>query len=98
MKRIAIIFDGSLTDRKGLVNAVLYRAKYLKSIAKDFQIDIYNFQGSENFIVRKLRHTKKQKCYTTINVEGLDVKVFWYTSTVLDYIFLHLCTIYCIVL
>jgi glycosyltransferase involved in cell wall biosynthesis len=86
MKRIAIIFDGSLTDRKGLVNAVLYRAKYLKSVAKDFQIDIYNFQGSENYIVRKLRQTKKQKRYTTINVEGLDVKVFWYTSTLLDYI------------
>lgn len=86
MKRIAILFDGSLTDRKGLVNAVLYRAKYLKSIAKDFQIDVYNFQGSENFIVRSLRHTKKQKRYTDYNVEGLNVKVFWYSSTLLDYV------------
>lgn len=86
MKRIAIIFDGSLTDRKGLVNAVLYRAKYLKSIAKDFHIDIYNFQGYENLIVRNLRHTRKQERYTSINVEGLEVKVFWYTSTLLDYV------------
>jgi len=86
MKKIAIIFDGSLIDRKGLVNAVLYRVKYLKSIAKDFQIDVYNFQGCENFIVRSLRHTQKQERYTTINVEGLNIKVFWYSSTLLDYI------------
>ena len=61
MKRIAVLFDGSLNDRKGLVNAVLYRVKYLKNIISDFQIDVYNFQGVENFVVRQLRHTKKQE-------------------------------------
>ena len=86
MKKIAIIFDGSLTNRKGLVNAVLYRAKYLKDIADDFQIDVYNFQGAEDFVVRKLRHTKKQERYTACIVEGLNVKVFWYSSTLLDYV------------
>lgn len=86
MKKIAILFDGSLTDRKGLVNAVLYRAKYLKRISQDFKIDVYNFQGYENTLVRTLRHTPKQEQYSSLNVEGFDVQVFWYSSTLLDYV------------
>ena len=86
MKRIAILFEGSLTDRKGLVNAVLYRAKYLKSISQDLEIDVYNFQGVENAIVRMLRHTPKQERYSSLSIEGFDVKVFWYDSTLLDYL------------
>ncbi len=86
MKKIAIILDGSLTDRKGLVNAALYRASYLKRISQDYQIDVYNFQGYDNTIVRKLRHTKRLKRYSEYNVEGLNIKVFWYSSTLLDYI------------
>lgn len=86
MKRIAVLFDGSLNDRKGLVNAVLYRVKYLKNIISDFQIDVYNFQGVENFVVRQLRHTKKQERNSEYYIEGLNVKVFCYNSTLLDYV------------
>ena len=75
-----------MTDRKGLVNAVLYRAKYLKSISQDFEIDVYNFQGAENILVRTLRHTLEQKRYSSLSIEGFNVKVFWYDSTLLDYL------------
>lgn len=86
IKRIAIIFDGSLDDRKGLVNAVLNRAKSLKSTADDMQVDLYNFQTYENWLIRTLRGTSKYEQYNSKEIEGMNVRTFWIPFSLIDYI------------
>ena len=86
MKRIAIIFDGSLSDRKGLINAVLNRAKFLIDAAKDIKIDIYNFQSYDNWLVRKLRHTEISNIENNVNIDGMNISIFWHSFSLFDYI------------
>lgn len=86
MKRIAILFDGSLNDRKGLVNAVLSRSKHLIKIAKDMEIDIYNFSSYDDWLIRYLRKTTKTECLEDTYIEGLKIKTYWYPFTIIDYI------------
>ena len=49
MKRIGVLFDGSLCDRKGMVNATLSRIVYLKTISQ-YPIDIYAIQYTNNIL------------------------------------------------
>ena len=62
MKKIAIIIDGDLSNRKGQINASLNRIKHLKKIA-NYQIDVFAIQSYENSLVRFLRHTDQRNSY-----------------------------------
>ena len=86
MKKIAIIFDGNLDDRKGFINAVLQRSKHLISIANALQVDVYNFQSHENYLIRKLRQSKNKERYDYKTIDGVKIKVFWYSFSLIDYV------------
>ena len=85
MKKIAIIIEGSLTNRKGLVNAELSRIKYLKEFS-DCKIDVYSLQIYEGWLVRKLRRSKKIILQNTLVVEEINIKLLWESFSLLNYI------------
>lgn len=85
-KRIAILFDGSLEDRKGLVNAVLCRTKSLTHKATDYDIDVFNFQSYDSWFIRNIKHTKKITKNDSTTIDGIKIRIFWYPFTFIDYI------------
>lgn len=88
MKRIAIIIDGDLTNRKGQVNASLSRIKHLKSIA-DYQIDVYAIQHYEGLLVRLLRKANKRERLSLMQIDGMDINLLWNKFSLLDYLLVH---------
>ena len=85
MKRIAIVFEGSIYNRKGLVNAVLERAKRLCEV-KEFSVDVYCMMYYENLIVRTLRHTSRIEKLTEEFVNGVKINILWDDFSLIDYI------------
>ena len=68
MKRIGVLFDGNLCDRKGMVNATLSRIVYLKTISQ-YPIDIYAIQYTNNIL-----NIFKQRT-SEIAIDGLCINV-----------------------
>ena len=85
MKKLAVIFEGSIYNRKGLVNAVLERAKRL-NVCTDFEVDVFCIMAYENMLIRKLRHTKKREKKLCEVVDGLKVNILWHDFSLIDYI------------
>lgn len=87
MKKIAIICSGNLNNRKGLVNACLSRVKFLKSIVKNYSIDVYFIQSRRSHFFCFLKKIKfEARCPSSYDIEGMNIRLLWYTSTVTDYI------------
>ena len=85
MKKIAIIFNGDLHNRKGYINAVLERAKRLCP-QKEFSTDVFCLSTYDHWLDRKLRHTPKAERATQIEVDGLTINMIWYPFSLIDYI------------
>ena len=85
MKKIAIIFNGDLSNRKGFLNAVLERAKGLYT-REEFSVDIFCLSQYDNWLVRKLRHFPKSKRNAVVEVDGLTINMIWYPFSLMDYI------------
>lgn len=85
MKKVAIIIDGDLKNRKGQVNASLNRIKYLKTIA-NYQIDVFAIQSYDDVLVRKLRKTEKRNRISSMNVDGIEIKLLWSKFSLINYL------------
>lgn len=83
MKKVAIIFDGDLDDRKGQFNAAFSRAKHLRQIS-DFDIDVFLISVYEPWIIRKLLSTRKKDRVSSVELEGITLNVIWENFSVLD--------------
>ncbi len=84
--KIAIVFEGSLTNRKGLVNAVLSRIKHLQDIA-DYQIDVYSFQQYEGWLTRKLKRISSlPDRVDCLKIDDINIRALWYKYSLTDYI------------
>lgn len=90
MKKIAIIIEGSLIDRKGLVNAELSRIKYLQEVS-NCKIDVFAVQIYDSLFARKLKElrgtrvarvTKRQELMV---VDGINIKLLWDSFSLLNY-------------
>lgn len=87
MKKLCILFEANYNDRKGLVNAVINRAKYLKRIA-DYDVDVVCLQGFPaglNAIIRK-RREHRDDC---VVIDGVTIHILWYRRFFLDDVFSH---------
>lgn len=76
MRKIAVIFESSPFDRKGLFNAVHNRTKHL-SAAGEFSVDAYCMHISDSFLSRRLRKTAKVPKVETVEIEGIKYKMLW---------------------
>ena len=86
MKKIAVIFEGSLENITGVANAVFNRVRHLQSIS-DYTIDLYNVLsypfGLTRFIYKPSKYAKEQ----TVEIDGMTVNILWRKDLLLDDIF-----------
>lgn len=88
MKKLCILFDANFDDRKGLVNAVINRAKCLKQIAP-YEVEVVCLQGYPagfNSVIRKKQ--RKQRVGQVV-IDGVPVRVLWYKWFLTDDIINH---------
>lgn len=85
MKKLAIIVAESFGTLRGQAIAELNRIQYLKKIA-DYQVDVYSFSIYERWLVRNLRHTKKNNISNERTISGVKIKFFWRAFSLIDYI------------
>ena len=85
MKRIAVIFESSPFDRKGLFTSVHNRVKGLIDSGK-CQVDVYCIQSSDNAFTGKIRHRKPVSRVKTVDVDGVRYNMLWYRFSLIDYL------------
>ena len=84
-KKILVLANGDINERRGFFNAVISRTKHLKAIC-DYDIEMLLLSTYEPWIVRKLRHTKKKIRPKEIEIEGLQIRVDWCRFSLFDYV------------
>ncbi len=84
MLRIAVIFESSPFDRKGLFNAVHNRIKHLLETG-ECQIDAFCIHSWDTDFTRKVRRTPfvSERC-GTVEVEGVTYRMLWYDFSIVD--------------
>ena len=88
MKRIAVIFESSPFDRKGLFNAVHNRVKGLLASGECW-VDAYCIHARDNFFTRQVRHTPYAPSVDNVEIEGITYRMLWYRFSILDYLTLE---------
>ncbi len=84
MLRIAVIFEGSPFDRKGLFNAVHNRIIHLLATG-ECHVDAFCIHSWDTAFSRKVRHTPHiaEKC-PEVSLDGISYRMLWYDFTVTD--------------
>lgn len=85
MKKILVLTEENVYDRKGSFNAFLGRTKHLKNICKD-DIEVLILSTYEPFLIRKIRHTTKRERPNAIEIDGIRMKLDWKCFSLVDYI------------
>lgn len=88
MSRIAVIFESSPFDRKGLFNAVHNRVKGLLETGECW-IDAYCIHAKDNAFTRWVRHTPYAPSMDNVEIDGITYKILWYRFSVLDHLTLE---------
>lgn len=83
MKRIAVIFESSPFDRKGLFNAVHNRTRHLAAEGS-FQVDAYCMHIRDSFLSRHLRKTDKVPRQDVVQADGLTYRMLWRRFSYID--------------
>ena len=83
MKHIAVIFEGSLKNITGLVNAVFNRVQHLKSVS-DFTIDVYDILSYPFGLTKLIHKPSKYAKKKTVEIEGLTVNILWRKDLLFD--------------
>ena len=83
-KKIAIIFNGNVQDRKGYVNAVLERAKRLYAQG-EYSVDVFCISQYDHWLVRQLRHSERVIRQAKVVVDGMLINMIWYPFSLIDY-------------
>ncbi len=84
-KKIFVIGCGTPYDRKGLFNAMLGRTRMLQN-SDEYNVEFYLIGDYEPWLVRKLRGTPKRERIESVIVDGVRIKMLWFTYSILDYI------------
>ena len=88
MKRIAVIFESSPFDRKGLFNAVHNRVKSLLSSGECW-VDAYCIHSRDNAFTRAVRHTPYAPDVSSVEIDGIIYRLLWYEFSILDHVTLE---------
>lgn len=88
MLRIAVIFESSPFDRKGLFNAVHNRIRHLLATG-ECEVDAYCIHSRDNALTRRLRHTPEVPETDEVTVEDIRYRILWYDFSITDHILLH---------
>ena len=88
MRRVAVIFESSPFDRKGLFNAVHNRVKGLLGTGECW-VDAYCIHSRDNFLTRRMRHTPYAPQVDSVEIEGVTYRMMWYRFSILDHLTLE---------
>ena len=88
MMKLAVIFESSPFDRKGLFNAVHNRIKHLLETG-ECEIDVYCVHSRDNALTRRLRHTPSVPSVDTVEIDGITYQLLWYRFSILDHMLLE---------
>ena len=88
MLRLAVIFESSPFDRKGLFNAVHNRIKHLSSIG-GCEIDAYCIHSHDNAFTRRVRHTLDVPYVEETLVDDVRYRLLWYDFSIIDHILVY---------
>ena len=90
MTRVAVIFESSPFDRKGLFNAVHNRVKGLVATGECW-VDAYCIHARDNMLTRALRHTPYVPDVEIVELDGITYRMLWYRFSILDHLTLEKC-------
>lgn len=88
MIRLAVIFESSPFDRKGLFNAVHNRVKGLLGSGQCW-VDAYCIHSKDNFLTRRLRHTVYAPHVESVEIDSITYRLLWYDFSILDNLLLE---------
>ena len=85
MHRIAVIFESSPFDRKGLFNAVHNRILHLKNTG-ECEVDVFCIHSWDTTFTRRMRHTPyvEERC-PSYQLDGIEYNMFWYDFSIIDH-------------
>ena len=90
MVRVAVIFESSPFDRKGLFNAVHNRVKGLLGTGECW-VDAYCIHSRDNALTRCLRHTSSVPTVDSVEIDSVTYRMMWYRFSILDHLTLEKC-------
>ncbi len=84
MLKIAVIFESSPFDRKGLFNAVHNRIKHLLATG-ECQVDAFCIHSWDTAFTRRVRHAPfvAERC-ESVDVDGITYRMLWYDFSIVD--------------
>ena len=88
MMRLAVIFESSPFDRKGLFNAVHNRVKHLLATG-ECTIDVFCVHSRDNAFTRRVRHTPDVPFVDEAVVDDIRYRLLWYRFSILDNVLLE---------
>ena len=88
MMKLAVIFESSPFDRKGLFNAVHNRVKHL-SATGECTVDVFCVHSRDNAFTRRVRHTPVVPSVDEVSIDGITYRLLWYRFSVLDNVLLE---------
>lgn len=83
--RLAVIFESSPFDRKGLFNAVHSRIRHLVA-SGECAVDVYCIHSRDNAFTRYVRKTPRVPFVDSVIVEGITYNIMWYRFSIIDHI------------
>lgn len=88
MHKIAVIFESSPFDRKGLFNAVHQRIKHLLATG-ECEIDAYCIHSRDTAFTRRIRHTPEVPDVNEVMVDGVNYLMLWYDFSIVDHMLVN---------
>ncbi len=85
MLKIAVIFESSPFDRKGLFNAVHNRIGHLLATG-ECEIDAFCIHAWDSALTSRLRRTPQisERC-ESVDIDGITYRMLWYDFSLIDY-------------
>ena len=88
MMKLAVIFESSPFDRKGLFNAVHNRVKHLVATG-ECTVDVFCVHSRDNAFTRRVRHTPVAPSVDQVVIDGITYRLLWYRFSILDNVLLE---------
>lgn len=82
--KVAVIFESSPFDRKGLFNAVHERIRHLVGTG-ECEVDAFCIHARDNVLTRMLRHTSKVPHPYSVVIDDVKYRMLWYRFSVTDH-------------
>ena len=85
MIRLAVIFESSPFDRKGLFNAVHQRILHMSG-NEECQVDAFCIHSWDNAFTRKIRHSPEVQKKEDVVIDGIRYRMLWYDFSITDHV------------